>query len=149
MAAVLNTALAVSHLQAQWGPRFRADSFVKDVEDVLEATLAQSLLKKVTVTGASGHQLEFPLALRDGPELIYMQPIAASEDDAVDWRRIYEGWGRMTDLRNANIDGSQRLVILQDAANDAEMKHAMSILTDSAPVVLFSKLRQWAEKKRA
>lgn len=149
MAAVLNTALAVSHIRTQWTPRFRAESFARDVEVVLEATLAGGVLKKLSVTGASGHQLEFPLAVRDGLQLIYVQPVPATDDDTVDWRRVYEGWGRMTDLRNAQIAESGRLVVLQDAANDAEIKNAIGILADSAPVVLFSNLRQWAQQKRA
>lgn len=149
MAAVLNAALAVSHFRTQWGPRIRMESFAKDVEDVLETTLADSVLRKSTITGASGHQLEFPLAVMHGAELIYVQPIAVTDEDTVDWRRVYEAWGRMTDLKNAHIAGAERLVVLQEAANDSEMKNAITVLSDSAPVVLYTKLRQWAEQKRA
>jgi hypothetical protein len=149
MTAVLSTALAVSHLQTQWSPRFKSESFAKDVEEILDSTLPGRVLKKVSVTGASGHQLELPLAVSQGPVLIYVQPIAATDDSSVDWRRVYESWGRMTDLKNAHLPNTERLVVLQDASNDAELKHAVGILTESAPVVMYSRLRQWAERRRA
>ena len=149
MASVLNAALAISHLRPQWTTRLRADSFVKDVEAVLDAALSDRVLKKQAVKGASTHQIEFPFAVKDGLDLIYVQPIAASEENGVDWRHVYEGWGRMTDLKNAGIENAQRLVVLQDAANDDETKNAVAILSGTSSVVLYSRLRHWAEHKQA
>lgn len=150
MAAVLNTALAVSHFETQWAPRYRADSFSKEVEFVLEDALGQSqVLRKVEVIGASGHQLELPLAIQWHNGLTYVQPIAAADDGGVDWRRVYETWGRMADLKNARINGTDRLVVLEVAANDSDMKHAMTVIADSAPVVSYLRLRQWVDQRRS
>jgi len=149
MATVLNASLAVAHLEMQWEPRFRAESFVKSVEMVLESKLAGKVLRKLTVTGASGHQFELPLAVKSGNSLIYIQPVSATDDNNVDWRNIYASWGRMTDLKNANIEGAKRLIVLEEAANDSDMKRAISLLADSASVVNYSKLSAWADQRRA
>ncbi len=148
MAAVLNTALAVSHLHLEWKPRMRSDTFLKNVESVLENTLGGRVLKKVTITGASGHQLELPLAVRSGLSLIYVQPVASTEENTVDWKRVYEAWGRMSDIKNGADEYAQRLVVLEESANDPEMKSAASLLADSSAVVRYSKLKSWAEERR-
>lgn len=149
MASVLNAALAVSHVRAQWSTRVRSDSFVRDVEDILMLHLPDRVLRKQSVIGASSHQIEFPLAVKDGQETIYIQPIGATDDDKVDWPNVYESWGRLTDLKHARVEGAQRLVVLQDAANDTGIKQAIGVLSDSSSVVMYSRLHQWAEEKRA
>lgn len=149
VAAVLNATMAVSHFETQWQPRWHQESFTKSVETVLEAVLGEMVLKNVTVTGASGHQLELPLAVRSGRVLTYVQPISATDEKKVDWNNVYAGWGRMTDIKNANLEDVARLVVLEEAANDPEMKRAVVLLSDSAAVVNFSKLPQWAAQRRA
>ncbi|WP_082605373.1 DUF1828 domain-containing protein [Curvibacter sp. PAE-UM] len=149
MAAVLNAALAVSHFQPAWKPRQKAESFLRDVERTLENSFGERVLKKVAVLGASGHQLELPLAIRNGVELIYVQPIAASDENTMDWKRVYEAWGRMTDIKHSKSGDSQRLIVLQESANDSEMNTAISLLSDSSPVVRYSRLSAWANQRRA
>ena len=149
VAAVLNAALAVGHHEGHWAPRARPDTFLKNVVAVLEETLGARVLKNVTATGASGHQLELPLAIQLESTLIYVQPIAATADNTVDWRNVYAGYGRMIDLKNAALADTSRLVILEDASNDPEMKNAVRLLAETSPVVNFSRLREWAEQKAA
>jgi hypothetical protein len=64
VAAVLNAAMAVAHFESQWRPRLRTQPFAKEVEGVLEDALGDKVLRNVVVTGASGHQLELPLAIQ-------------------------------------------------------------------------------------
>ncbi|MBA3774796.1 MAG: DUF1828 domain-containing protein [Ramlibacter sp.] len=146
LASVLNASLAVSHLEGQWSPRARASSFANRVAGVLENSLGEKLLRNVTVTGASGHQLEFLLAVQSRAGLTYVQPIAATEDNTVDWKNVYAGWGRLTDLKKAKIAGTSRVAVIEEAVNDAEMDNATAILADTASVVNFSKLREWAHR---
>ena len=149
VASVLNAALSVSHFESIWGPRAKSESFAKIVATVLEESLGSKVLKNVTVTGASGHQLELPLAIKAGLTLIYVQPIAATEEDGVDWKNVYAGYGRMTDLKNAEIEDTSRMIVLEDAANDDEMQKASMLLSASASIVRYSNLSNWAKKKAA
>ena len=143
--AVLNAALAVGHFETVWTPRVRSESFAKVVGDILEGELGERLLRDVSVTGASGHQLELPFAIQGTGELIYIQPVAA-EDEYVNWTNVYSGFGKMTDLKNAGADNGARVVVIEDAAADSEMPKAISLLAMSATVVQFTKLRQWAQR---
>lgn len=149
MAAVLNAALAVSHLKSEWKPRFRSETFLQNVESVLKKSFEQRLLRKVTITGASGHQLELPLGVQNGDAITYVQPIAATEENTMDWKRVYEAWGKMSDIKNSKNGYAQRLVVLEESANDSEMKTAMSILLDSASVVRYSALSRWSPERNA
>jgi hypothetical protein len=149
VASVLNASLAVSHLEGHWAPRAKADSFTKMVTAVLETVLGDRVTKNVTVTGASGHQLELPLSVRLATTTVYVQPIATTEENKVDWKNVYAGYGRMIDLKNAALESSSRVVVLEDAANDDEMLKAVGLLADTASVVNYSNLRAWAEQKAA
>lgn len=144
--AVLNAALVVSHFESSWAPRVRAETFAKAVADVLEAEVGEKLQRDVRVTGASGHQLEIPFAIRSQDELIYLQPIAA-DDDHVNWMNVYSGFGKMTDLKNAGAESGARVVVLEDVPHDPEMPKAMSLLAMSATVVQFARLRQWVARR--
>lgn len=146
--AVVNAALAVGHFETAWAPRVRSESFLKAVGEVLEEELGDRLLKDVKVVGASGHQLELPFAIQSGRKVIYLQPVAA-EDDNVHWTNVYSGFGKMTDLKNAGADSGSRVVVLEDAPGDVEMPKAISLLAMSATVVQFPRLRQWLQKHAA
>lgn len=146
--AVLNAALAVGHFETAWAPRIRSESFSKMVGDILEAELGERLLRDISVTGASGHQLELPFAIQAKAELIYIQPVAA-EDEHVNWTNVYSGFGKMTDLKNAGAESGARVVVIEDAPADTEMPKAITLLAMSATVVQFSRLRQWAQRHAA
>ena len=146
--AVLNAALAVGHFETAWAPRVRSESFAKLVGDILEAELGERLLRDVSVTGASGHQLELPFAINGRAELIYIQPVAA-EDERINWTNVYSGFGKMTDLKNAGAESGARVVVIEDAPADTEMPKAISLLAMSSTVVQVPKLRQWAQRHAA
>ena len=55
----------------------------------------------------------------------------------------------MTDLKNAGAETGARVVVLQDAPGDLEMSKAISLLTMSATVVQFPRLRQWIQRHAA
>ena len=106
-------------------------------------------MQKVSVRGASGHQLELPIAVKLERELVYVQPVALDDDAKVDWRNVYLAYGRMLDLKNAAPEESSRLVVVEDAANDPEMKNAVRLLTEASSLVMFSRLAEWASKRAA
>lgn len=149
MVSVLNAAIAVSHFETQWRPRKKQESFVSSVATVLDERFGNRLQRKVTTTGASGHQLELPLGIRFADKLTLVQPIAADEGGGVDWKNIYASYGRMSDIKNAGADDIGRLIVLEDAANDAEMKKAVGLLSTASPIVYFSKLSKWADQHAA
>lgn len=149
VAAVLNSSLAASHLEPHWLPRRRSESFVESVSSLLERSLGDRVLRAVEVKGASGHQLEIPLAVRLADELVYVQPVATSEDNSIDWKNVYASYGRMIDLKNAGVHGTSRLVVMEDASNDEQFKFALKLLTETSSVVTYSKLPAWVEKRAA
>ena len=55
----------------------------------------------------------------------------------------------MTDLKNAEIEDTARMIVLEDAANDDEMQKASMLLSASASIVRYSNLSNWAKKKAA
>lgn len=148
VARVLNASLAVSHFESAWKPRIKSDTFTKTVGNVLEESLGSRLLRNVTVTGASGHQLELPLAVQSGKRVLYLQPISTNAENRIDWKSIYAGFGRMADLKQAGIEPGSRIVILEEASDPSEMKSALTMLNDSANVVQFRALKSWADEQR-
>lgn len=149
MVSVLNAAIAVSHFETQWKPRKKQDSFVNSVAEILQNRFGERVQRKVTSTGASGHQLELPIGIRLNNQLTLVQPIATDDSNAVDWKNVYASFGRMSDLKNAGTEDVNRLIVLEEAANDADMKKAVGLLSATAPIVYFSKLSKWAEKHAA
>ncbi len=146
VASVLNAAMAVSHFESSWAPRNKSESFTKIVADALESTLGDRLVRKVSVVGASGHQLELPIAIKVGSSMSYIQPIAANDDLLVDWNNVYMGFGKMMDLKNAGADSTARIVVIEDASNDVEIPKAITMLAMCASVVKYSNLKPWAER---
>lgn len=146
VASVLNASLAIGHFETLWKPRVRSETFNKVVGDLLEAELGDKVKREVGVLGASGHQIELPIAIVTPTMTTFIQPIAASSDDTVDWNNVYSGFGKMMDLKSA---GANRVTVLEDAANDDELPRAQTLLAMSSTVVKFSKLREWAKRHAA
>jgi hypothetical protein len=144
LADVLNASLAVSHYEYAWTPRSKSESFTAAVSDVLERAVGNRIRRNVQVIGASGHQLELPLAIALADQLVYIQPIATNQDNKVDWKSVYAGYGRMTDLKGAGAADTARVIVLEDASNEDEFAKAATLLSHSASVVPFKNLREWA-----
>jgi len=147
--AVLNTALAVSHFETMWMPRKRMESFTKLVSDILVSELgADKILKRVPVLGASGHQLELPIAIKFENVLTYVQPVAASEEDKTDWTNVYSAFGKMTDLKNAGATDTARVFVLEDTSIDFDKEHdkAVGVLSGCGSVVTQKALRRFTTR---
>jgi hypothetical protein len=144
--AVLNGSLAVSQSEAHWKPRRRNETFLESVTLALESRLGSRVMRGVSVKGASGHQLEIPLAIQLPSETIYVEPVAAAEDDEINWKNVYSSFGRMMDLKKANIEGTSRLIVLEDASNEQQFQFALNVLTETSKVIQYSKLPEWTRK---
>lgn len=149
LVAVLNGALAVSHGEAHWKPRRKNETFLEAVTVTLESRLGSKVIRQAHVLGASGHQLEIPLAVQTLSELIYVEPVAAAEDDEVNWKNVYSSFGRMMDLKKANIEGTSRLIVLEDASNEEQIQFALNVLHETSSVLRYSKLPEWTRKLAA
>src|SRR6185437_994496 len=106
---VINAAMAVSHFETSWTPRSASREFASIVGKVLEDVAGDRLLRDVTVTGASGHQIEIPFVVDSGTDRTYVQPVAYG-DDRVNWDNVYRAFGKMYDLKNAGADEKSRVV---------------------------------------
>jgi hypothetical protein len=139
---VLNAALTVSAFESTWMPRSQA-TFERSVGVMLESILGTRLKTKVKVTGASGHQMEFPFAVDAAGNTTYIQTVAYGHG-RVDWSLVYRGLGKMLDLKNADPGFSERAIILEDSP-DEELAKAATLLSNSAKVVPFSRAKAWAQ----
>lgn len=144
MAAVLNAAMAVSHLEFRWMPRGIEDSFTTEVGAKLDSVLPPGALKRnVVLVGASGHQIEIPFALTINEADTYVQPIA-SDNGRVNWTNVYRGFGKMMDLKYAGAEPTRRVVVVDDreTATD-ELDQSITLLTTAASVVRFGGMDTW------
>ena len=108
----------------------------------------EHLQRNGTVQGVSGHQLEFPFVI-DLPDSgrHFIQPVA-NGDKHIDWSSIYKAGGRMLDLKSAGADEHQRIVVIEDIPGDQELGKAMTFLSVTTSVLLFSRRAQWLERFR-
>jgi hypothetical protein len=142
LVGVLNAAVAVGNFETVWVPRSQT-AFTDSVGAMLESVVGNRLKKNVKVAGASGHQMEFPFAVSATRGMTYIQPVAYG-DGRVDWSFVYRGLGKMLDLKNADTMESERAIILEDQPDD-ELGKAITLLSNSAKVIPYSKAKQWAQ----
>lgn len=140
---VLNVAIAISHAEESWRPKTREQKFVAAVGQELEAVAGKKLQRNITVSGVSGHQIEFPFAIDDAAAgRQFIQPVAYG-DERVDWGNVYKASGKMFDLKSAGAEESQRIIIVEDTPGDEELGKAVTLLSYTAKVLLFSHRAQW------
>lgn len=146
--AVLNTAIAISHAEDGWRPKARDQRFISAVGKELETVAGKRLERNVTVTGVSGHQIEFPFAINDSATgRQFIQPVAYG-DERIDWANVYKAHGKMFDLKSAGAEDSQRIVVMEDMPGDAEVGKAITLLSYTANVLLFTHRAQWLPRFR-
>lgn len=146
--AVLNTAIAISHAEARWLPKSGEERFIQSVGRELQTVAGERLQRNVSVQGISGHQLEFPFVI-DLPDSgrHYIQPVA-SGDEHIDWSNVYRAGGKMLDLKSAGADEHQRIIVIEDIPGDEELGKAITFLSVTTSVLLFSHRAQWLERFR-
>lgn len=146
--AVLNTAIAISHAETRWLPKSSEERFNQIVGRELLAIAGERLQRNVSVQGVSGHQLEFPFVI-DLPDTgrHFIQPVA-SGDEHIDWGNVYRAGGKMLDLKSAGADEHQRVVVIEDIPGDGELGKAITFLSVTTSVLMFSHRAQWLEKFR-
>lgn len=146
--SLLGSAMAISHAMPRWLPKMSEERFIQAVGRELQSVAGERLQRGVTVQGVSGHQLEIPFVI-DLPNTgrHYIQPVA-SGDDHVDWNNVYRAGGKMLDLKSAGADDHQRIVVIEDMPDDAELGKAITFLSVTTSVLLFSHRSQWREQFR-
>ncbi len=143
---VLNTAIAISHLESTWRPGSQEQRFNSSVGKELAIVAGNALQRDVTVSGVSGHQFKFPFAIDDPNEgRQYVQPVAYG-DGRLDWANVYKAHGKMFDLKSAGAEDSQRIVVVEDRPGDAEIGKAVTLLSYTAMVLLYSHRSQWLQR---
>ena len=69
-------------------------------------------------------------------------------DERVDWGNVYKASGKMFDLKSAGAEEAQRIVIVEDSPGDEELGKAVTLLSYTAMVLLFSHRDQWLSRFR-
>lgn len=136
-------ALALSFQLPKWQPKFHEVRFNVLVGEMLFASFKERLLKKPTVTGISGKEIEFPFAIRMGNHLRFVSTLAANEG-ALDWSSVYQLLGKCTDAKQAD-DLNERAIIVQDGVNEKEFGRVASLLVQCANVQSYSMAESWAQ----
>ncbi|WP_404362560.1 DUF1828 domain-containing protein [Marinobacter sp.] len=115
-----------------------ASGFERTIAKILSSKYGPRLSRAATVTGASGHELQFPFGLDIGrPEQQFIQTIAAKSDGSVNWRSVYQATGKFLDLKNNEIPGG-RVVVIEPATNIESIHQAEVILQNAARVIEYT-----------
>lgn len=102
----------------------------------LDAAFGKRIKRRVSLVGASGHQLEFPFVLDAGSAgQTIIQTIGVSRQGNPNWPSVYGTVGKMGDLKNAG-DKSRRLIVLQSGDEQATTQASIA-LAEHASVVLY------------
>lgn len=139
--------LSLSHQERLWAPRAdEEEPFDEEVRRVIQPRVGDRLKRRPVVTGASGHQLQLTFEIQ-GERPRYIQTVPY--DNRLDWTKVYRALGKMLDVKNAGLADDQRIVIVEDAANDAQMDSAITLLAHSASVYRFSRYADWLDQLAA
>jgi hypothetical protein len=147
--AVMDAVLMVSYMERESLPRSGRTLFTHKLDAMLMQFSGERLRRNVKVVGASGRQMEFPylLVLKSGD--CYIQPVSSGKKRP-DWDAVYRAYGKMTDLKEAGAEQSQRCIIVDDSsANQEEMASAITFLSGSARVLRFSQRTEWLPRLAA
>ena len=147
--AVLDAVLMVSYIERDSLPRSGRSLFTRKLDAMLTQFSGERLRRNVKVTGASGRQMEFPYLLVLDSGDCYIQPVSSGKKRP-DWDAVYRAYGKMTDLKEAGAEQSQRYIIVDDSpTNHEEMANAITFLSGSARVLRFSQRAEWLPRLAA
>ena len=137
-------ALSLTFNSSKWAPKLDQVRFRALVEKILIDTAGpERLLRNYRVQGISGHNAEFPFALKAANDQLYLiEPIALIYEK-IDWSHIYQVHGKLSDVKQAN-EVAQRIVIFQEGAAAVEFGRAATLLAQSASIKTLSEARSWA-----
>lgn len=141
--AVLDAVLTASYMEREALTRSGRLLFTRKLDAMLTQCAGNRLRRNVKVIGASGRQMEFPflLVLESGD--CYIQTVSSGKKRP-DWDAVYRAQGKMTDLKEAGAEQSQRCIIVDDsAANDEEISSVINLLSGAARVLRFSQRAKW------
>lgn len=144
--AMLSAAIDISRAELDWLPKSKEERFNSLLCKELETAAGKQLQKKVVVTGVSGHQIEFPFAVNNPKTGIQYIQTVSHGDDRLDWGDVYKAGGKMLDLKSAGADDDQRIVIVEDEPGDEDLGKAVTLLSYTAMVLLYSHRKQWLQR---
>lgn len=140
-------AMSLSFASDRWMPKLDHIRFRALVESVLIKSAGKDRVKhSYRVQGISGHIVEFPLALQPAAASVCLiEPIALIDQTKVDWARVHQAYGRLSDVKQADAD-SRRLVVFEDGATAQEFGRAATLLAQTAHIATIRELPQWTAK---
>lgn len=148
IAAVVNAATAVSHLEFKWMPRAKDAAFTAEVgEKLARAFPPEVITRNAELAGASGHQFEIPfvISLTGANNYYYIQPVAYG-DGRVNWDNVYRSFGKMVDLKNVGTDQEERVVVVDDRDALQDIDQSVTFLSAAASVVRFRGIDAWISR---
>ena len=114
----------------------RVSKFERLIGGHLESAFGNRLRRRINLTGASGHQLEFSFVLDPGtPNQTIVQPISVGRNGRPHWPSVYGAVGKMGDLKNGG-DRTKRTVVLQQGDEEAT-RQASIALAEHSSIIIF------------
>lgn len=141
LANFIETSVRIGHVFNQAKP-VPTSKFERKIVKAVKSEFGNRMKRNASVTGASGHQLTFPIALDLGSQrqqLIQTVPTLGSGGS--NWRSIYQTVGKMADLRNSGTH-CRRVVILEPSTDPAETDKARNALVEFASVISYQSTEQ-------
>jgi len=112
-------------------------NFESHITKILLEKYGPRITKDRAVTGASGHEIKFPLCLDAGKSSQqFIQTISAKADGSVNWKSVYQATGKFLDLKNNDVPGG-RVVVLEPTSERQSTAQAELLLQNSARVIEF------------
>lgn len=145
LARMLDAITRIGQACSDWMPQPTETTtrFDRQLGAELKTHFGQQLKSSHSQYGASGHELNFPFALEQNNLLRVIQTVASSKNQ-INWEKVYQTIGKMSDLRNAAAQ-IPRYVVIEPASDAAETQKAILALTDCAHVILYQDIQQLAE----
>lgn len=138
-------AMYVSFKYEKWMPKFNTIRFRTLVGKALKKSIDESkIIVDYSTTGASGHTIKLPYAIKTNSSNILIETIAASDNKSVNWDGVYRSHGRFSDIKQ--IDNfNKRLIIIERSSDKKEFDRASSFLADVASIRTLDSTSNWAQ----
>lgn len=142
-------AMALSFNYSRWLPKYNVMRFRAAVAKALKESISESSISTdYPVTGASGHIIKFPFAVKrkDGGKVLI--ETIATDDRKINWDSVYKTHGRLSDVKRID-EANKRLVIMESSEEEENFNRAASFLADTATVRRLDRNSNWSEILKA
>lgn len=130
-------AYRISIESQSWMPKLNQVRFEQLVREVITNKVGeQRIILKPKTRGISGHDIQFPFAVRSVSNdfYYYIEPVPANAQGILDWSVVHRTYGKLSDEKESDSI-NKRVVVLDDDVTDKEIGKASTILANVATII--------------